>query len=190
MKVGLRGGMKALATVALLVLLVALAAAGYLWSGSLNVSAVNAPPSAIEWALHGVMQRSVRAHASHIEAPTNLADRAAQGVSDFDEMCVQCHGAPGKERGEIGQGLNPSPPSLVDAAPVWSSSELFWIVKNGIRMTGMPAFGTTHDDDRIWAIVSFVQRLPTMTPDQYGQRTSQPPEPSHSHEHHDHEHAH
>ena len=105
-------------------------------------------------------------------------------------MCVQCHGAPGKERGEIGKGLTPRPPSLIDAVPLWSSSELFWIVKNGIQMTGMPAFGPTHDDDRIWAIVSFVQQLPRMSPTQYGQRTSIPAEPPHSHEHHDHDHAH
>jgi mono/diheme cytochrome c family protein len=136
--------------------------------------------------MHRVMQRSVRAHASGIQPPTNLAGRAAQGASDFDEMCVQCHGAPGKERGEVGQGLNPRPPSLVDAAPRWSSSELFWIVKNGIQMTGMPAFGPTHDDDRIWAIISFVQRLPTTTPAQYQQRISPPASASHSHEHHDH----
>jgi mono/diheme cytochrome c family protein len=182
--------MKALATIVLFVLLVAVGAAGFLWSGSLDVSAVNSPSSMVEWALHGVMQRSVRAHASRIEAPANLADRAPQGASDFDEMCVQCHGAPGKERDEVGRGLNPRPPSLVDAAPLWSSSELFWIIKNGIQMTGMPAFGPTHDDDRIWAIVSFVQRLPTMTPAQYQQRISPPPSSSHPHEHHDHGPAH
>jgi mono/diheme cytochrome c family protein len=182
--------MKALATIVFLLLLMALGAVGFLWSGSLDVSAINSPSPAIEWALHSVMQRSVRAHASGIQPPPNLADRAAQGAGDFDEMCVECHGAPGKERGEIGRGLNPRPPNLVDAAPLWSSSELFWIIKNGVQMTGMPAFGPTHDDDRIWAIVSFVQQLPKMTPAQYGQRTSPPADASHSHEHHDHEHAH
>jgi len=182
--------MKALVTGVLLVLLITLGAIGFLWSCSLDVSAINSPPSVIEWAVHTVMQRSVRAHASAIQAPTNLADQAAHGAGDFDEMCVQCHGAPGKERGEIGKGLTPRPPSLIDAVPLWSSSELFWIVKNGIQMTGMPAFGPTHDDDRIWAIVSFVQQLPRMSPTQYGQRTSIPAEPPHSHEHHDHDHAH
>jgi mono/diheme cytochrome c family protein len=137
------------------------------------------------------MQRSVRTHASGIQSPTDLADRAPQGASDFDEMCVQCHGARGKEPGEIGRGLNPRPPSLTDAAPRWTSSELFWIVKNGIRVTGMPAFGPTHEDNRIWAIVGFVQQLPTMTPAQYRERASPPAnDASHSHEHHDHKHAH
>jgi len=183
--------MKTLAIILLLVLLTAIGAIALLWSGRLDVSAVNPPSPLVEWAMHSVMQRSVRAHASGIQPPTNLADRAAQGASDFDEMCVQCHGAPGKEPGEIGRGLHPRPPSLTDAAPRWTSSELFWIVKNGIRMTGMPAFGPTHEDNRIWAIVGFVQQLPTMTPAQYGERTSPSVNaPSHSHERHDHKHAH
>src|SRR5207248_10259049 len=101
--------------------------------------------------------------------------------------------APGKERGEVGQGLNPRPPSLSDAAPGWTPSELFWIVKNGIRMTGMPALGPTHEDDRIWAIISFVEQLPSMTPAEYQQRQSPSPRGApHPHEHHGdhHEHAH
>ena len=186
--------MKTLAILLLLLFLTAIGAIGaigLLWSGRLDVSAGNSPSPLVEWAMHSVMQRSVRAHASGIQPPTNLAGRAADGQRDFDEMCAQCHGAPGKERGEIGQGLNPRPPSLTDAAPRWTSSELFWIVKNGIRMTGMPAFGPTHEDNRIWAIVGFVQQLPTMTPAQHGERTSPSvSDPSHSHKQHDHKHAH
>jgi mono/diheme cytochrome c family protein len=183
--------MKTLTTLLVFVFIIALGAMGLLWSGRLDVSAVNSASPLVEWAAHTVMQRSVRAHASGIQPPANLADRAAQGASDFDEMCAQCHGAPGKEPGEIGQGLNPRPPRLTDAAPRWTSSELFWIVKNGVRMTGMPAFGPTHEDNRIWAIVSFVQQLPTMTPAQYGERTSPSVnDATHSHEHHDHKHAH
>jgi mono/diheme cytochrome c family protein len=180
-----------LAAISIALFLVAIGAVGLLWSGRLDVSAVNPSSPLVEWAVHSVMQGSVRAHASDIQPPTNLADRAAQGASDFDEMCAQCHGAPGKERGEIGQGLNPRPPSLIEAAPRWTSSELFWIVKNGIRMTGMPAFGPTHDDNRIWAIVSFVQKLPTIRPAPHGERTSPlANDPSHSHKEHDHKHAH
>jgi mono/diheme cytochrome c family protein len=185
--------MTTLMTILGVVLLFAFGAVGVLWSGSLSVSALNSTPPLIEWAVHSVVQRSVRAQASSIQAPTNLKDRAAQGATDFHEMCVQCHGAPGKERGEVGQGLNPRPPSLSDAAPGWTPSELFWIVKNGIRMTGMPALGPTHEDDRIWAIISFVEQLPSMTPAEYQQRQSPSPRGApHPHEHHGdhHEHAH
>jgi mono/diheme cytochrome c family protein len=104
-------------------------------------------------------------------------------------MCAACHGAPGKERGEIGKGLNPSPPNLAEVASSWSSAELFWILKNGIKMTGMPAFGPTHSDARLWSIVAFVMQLPKLTPDDYKKMGH----PASKHEHqeedrHDHQH--
>ena len=75
-------------------------------------------------------------------------------------MCEECHGAPGVERSEMGKGLYPRGPKLLWAAKEDSPSELFWITKNGIKMTGMPAFGPTHSDEEIWAIVAFVKKLP------------------------------
>jgi mono/diheme cytochrome c family protein len=79
-------------------------------------------------------------------------------------MCVGCHGAPGKDPSEIGNGLRPRPPDLAKAALQLDKGELFWIVKNGIKMAGMPAFGATHRDRTIWNIVGFVQeQLPNLT---------------------------
>src|SRR4051812_30067843 len=101
--------MTTLTTILVVVLLFAFGAVAVLWSGSLSISAPNSTPPLIDWAVHTVMQRSVRAQASSIQLPTNLKDRAPQGATDFHEMCVQCHGAPGKERGEVGQGLYPTP---------------------------------------------------------------------------------
>ena len=89
------------------------------------------------------MQRSVRVHAAGIAAPADLTARANSGFGDFDEMCVECHSAPGMEHGEVGKGLNPRPPRLVNAARRWSPSELFWILKNGIRITECRH---SHDD--------------------------------------------
>jgi hypothetical protein len=76
-------------------------------------------------------------------------------------------GAPGKDPTAIGKGLNPEPPYLPYVAARWSSAELFWIAKNGIRMTGMPAFGSTHKDEEIWKVVAFVQRLPKVSEEEY-----------------------
>ena len=70
---------------------------------------------------------------------------------------------------DIGKGLNPEPPYLSDTVSRWTAPELFWIVKNGIRMTGMPAFGGTHSHAELKAAVAFIQRLPTMTPAQYAE---------------------
>ena len=114
------------------------------------------------------MQRSVTARANVITIPERFTDEEVRfGFQDFNAMCVLCHGAPGKERSEIGKGLHPPPPELDKAQQRWKSSELFWIVKYGVRMTGMPAFGPTHDDRRIWNLVAFVQQLPAITPERY-----------------------
>lgn len=162
------------------------------WSGAFNVAAV-APPLALERSvLHGIMRRSVRLHAASdgIQAPQNLETRAPKGAGDFAEMCATCHGAPGKEPSEIGIGLNPRPPRLEEASLAWSAPQMFWIVKNGIRMTGMPAFGPTHDDERIWSIVAFARTLPGMNADAYAQATAGIASAGPMHDHGTHEHTH
>jgi mono/diheme cytochrome c family protein len=81
-------------------------------------------------------------------------------------MCVDCHLAPGAKQSEMREGLYPQPPDLtqhVDASP----AEMFWVIKHGIKMSAMPAWGKTHDDGSIWGLVAFVQKLPELTPDQY-----------------------
>jgi mono/diheme cytochrome c family protein len=91
----------------------------------------------------------------------------ARGLAHYRAMCVTCHGAPGVDPSEIGEGLNPPAPDLtlvkVQKRP---DGQLFWLVQNGIRMTGMPAFGPTHDDEEIWKIVTFLRHLPQLTPEE------------------------
>jgi len=149
-----------------LVLLV-IAAAALVYSGWYNVAAVEGFHPGLAWALHTTMERSVRQHAAGLVPPADLQALAPNGFDDFDEMCVQCHGAPGKEKGEVGKGLAPQAPDLVDAAQRWRPAQIFWIVKNGVHMTGMPAFGRTHEDQRLWAIVAFVSTLPSIAPEKY-----------------------
>jgi mono/diheme cytochrome c family protein len=125
------------------------------------------------------MQRSVAEHAQGINAPAQLTDeQAREGARVYNETCVYCHGAPGKDPVDIGKGLNPEPPFLPDTIADWKTGEVFWIIKNGIKMTGMPSFGPSHKDDEIWKLVAFVQRMPKMTPEQYEQMTQAPPAPS------------
>jgi mono/diheme cytochrome c family protein len=166
---------------------IALLASAFIYGGWYNVAAINPEHPVLAWVMHTTMQTSVHRHASGIEQPIDLKTRASNGFQDFDEMCVQCHGAPGIERGEVGKGLRPQPPSLAKAAQSWTPSEMFWIVKNGIHMTGMPAFGPTHDDDRLWDIVAFVSGLPTLTPDDYNKLRAAAGE---HHEHPDEQHEH
>ena len=89
------------------------------------------------------------------------------GFDHYEDMCGGCHGGPSVERSEIGKGLNPQAPDLADAVRAWSPRQLFWIVKNGLKMTGMPSFGKTHDDNQVWSIVAFIEQLPGMSYEQY-----------------------
>ncbi len=139
-----------------------------IYTGAYNLAA-DKPHTAIETSiLHTAMTNSVKSRAAAIVPPADLdaENRSRNGFHLFDEMCVQCHGAPGKKRGEVGMGLSPEPPDLARVARRWSTAELFWIVNHGIKATGMPAFGVTHTDEQLWSIVAFVEKLPDLTAEQ------------------------
>lgn len=171
-----------------------LGAAAFVFTATYNVAATDPHSRLMQWILHTTMHRSVSARANSVHTPAQFTqEQAREGALEFAEMCAPCHGAPGKERGEIGMGLNPLPPDLVEVGPGWSSAEIFWIVKNGIKMTGMPAFGPTHSDDILWSIVAFVRQLPHVTPEDYKKLENTPPQgrPASEHEHpHEHDHQH
>jgi mono/diheme cytochrome c family protein len=160
--------MKIIATVLVLALV---AIAGFLlfvYSGIYNVAATVPHTELTHRVLHTLMEQSVRRRAAGIEAPSlEDPERLQAGLHHFDEMCVTCHGAPGVRPSEIGQGLNPEAPDLTKVAQRWTPAELFWIIKHGVKMTGMPAWGSTHSDDELWGIVAVVKRLPTLSPEEY-----------------------
>ncbi len=80
--------------------------------------------------------------------------------------------------------MNPQPPLLSDASKQGRDNELFWIIKNGVRMTGMPAFGLTHRDEEIWAIVGFVRQLSHISAEQYEQLREKFPSSLEEHHYH------
>ena len=150
------------------VLVVAAAAAIVAASGAYNVAAVN-PPGKMETRLASfAMNKSVAKRASAGKNPlAPSAEVLREGFAHYKENCVACHGAPGVDAAELGQGLNPPAPDLtlprVQARP---DGQIFWIVSNGIRMTGMPAFSPTHKPDEIWKVVAFVRHLEEITPEE------------------------
>ncbi len=157
----------------LVVFVALLAAAGFLFmrSGLYDVSATNPDKGLIRWVLvstqrHSV-HRAVAAITGKIPVP-NLEDpqRIKIGLVHYHQVCTPCHGGPGVNISAIGQGLNPDPPELSDAAHD-PPEETFWVVKNGIKMTGMPAFGATRTDDEVWDIVAFVRHMPKLSPPEY-----------------------
>ncbi len=128
------------------------------------------------------MERSVIAGARGVDDPPPFTvDKIRNGFEHYDEMCTACHGGPGIERNEIGKGLNPQAPNLSDAVKDWTPRQLFWIIKHGVKMTGMPSFGVTHNDDEVWSIVAFVEKLPEMSSEQYQQMKQQAGAESHEH---------
>jgi mono/diheme cytochrome c family protein len=149
-------------------LVLAGAAALVIYAGLYNIAADVPHTQPLYWLLETVRERSVAARAREIVVPNNLddANRISKGAGQYAEMCSGCHLAPGMKRTEISRGLYPRAPELrrqTDLTP----AEQFWIVKHGVKMTGMPAWGVTHQDELLWDVVAFVRKLPQLTPAEY-----------------------
>ena len=151
---------------ALLVLVGAAAVAIY--AGLYNIAADVPHPQIVYWLIETVRERSVETRARDVLVPKDLDDsrRISKGAGQYAEMCSGCHLGPGMKRTAISRGIYPRAPELrrkTDLTP----AEQFWIVKHGVKMTGMPAWGVTHDDELLWDVVAFVRELPELTPEQY-----------------------
>lgn len=158
--------MKLLQGILFALVLTVLAAAAILWTGMLDFAA-STPTGKLEQGLATfALNRSVARHAPATRNPIAASPEVFRdGLGHFRENCVACHGAPGVDASEFGQGLNPPAPDLtLPRVQARSDGQLFWIVSNGIRMTGMPAFSPTHKPEEIWKIVAFVRHLPELTP--------------------------
>src|SRR5262245_18632607 len=153
--------MKSIRILVMLIVLLAAAAALFVYSGLFDIAASQEEPA---WRAHFfelVKDRAIdhRVAAAKVTPPPLTDPQLLRpGLVHFNEMCVVCHGAPGVPRSEIGMGLNPDPPDLKKEGAEQSPERLFWVLKNGIKMTGMPAFGLTHNDAEIWAMVAFVKQ--------------------------------
>lgn len=163
------------------------------YSGIPDVSATNGEGKIMSWILNTTMDHSISARAENIAAPSlDDSTLAKKGFNHYDEMCIACHGAPGIKPDEFTQGLNPTPPDLVFSTRDMSPSEMFLVVKNGIKMTGMPGFGLTHSDSEVWSMVAFLKRLQTMTPEEYNvsKKSQSEGEMQKTEEHHHKKHEH
>jgi mono/diheme cytochrome c family protein len=116
-----------------------------------------------------------------VTLPTD-AVALARGREHYVENCLPCHGAPGVKPAEFAQGMNPAPPAIDGALQGYTDSQLFWVIKNGLRATGMPAFGVNHKDEEIAAIAAFVRRTPRLTPEERKELTAAAPREDHHHE--------
>jgi hypothetical protein len=158
--------MRVLAAIGFLAIVAAIAAVIFFFGGFYSVAASQPDNPVVAWVLQYVRQMSVARNASD-SPPMSLDDPAVvqDGARAFLQRgCPQCHGAPGVEWAKFSEGLRPDPPDLKDIAAELPAPQIFWVVKNGINMTGMPSFGAIKVDDReLWSIVAFVKKLPSVS---------------------------
>jgi mono/diheme cytochrome c family protein len=138
-----------------------------IYAGIYDVAADEPHSQPVFWLMQMVRDRSIAAHAADT-VPIDLSEpnRIASGAAQYVEMCSICHLAPGMKRTEISWGLYPRAPELRRGGRL-TPAEQFWVVKHGIKMTGMPSWGATHDDELLWDIVAFLRKMPELTADEY-----------------------
>jgi mono/diheme cytochrome c family protein len=154
--------------VSLAALVIAAFAGAFIFAGVYNIGADAPHYRPIYMALEQLRDRAITHHARNIVVPADLNSpaRIATGAGLYTEMCTGCHLGPGLEKTEMSQGLYPQAPELARGEGR-SAAEQFWTIKHGVKLSAMPAWGRTHDDQLIWDMVAFVRALPKMTPDQY-----------------------
>jgi len=159
-----------LAFIGVLAILAVIAAAGFFFLGFYNVSAAQEDPAIVSWALPKVRDAAIDRYSAGLSPPISLDDQAVieAGAKAFAQRgCYNCHGGPGVEWAKFSEGLKPDPPELKDVAND-EPRMLFWVIKNGINMTGMPSFEKVGaSDNEIWSIVAFVRKIASVTPEQY-----------------------
>ncbi|HVX98728.1 MAG TPA: cytochrome c [Pseudorhodoplanes sp.] len=162
--------MRTLAGIGILAIIGAVAAAIFFFGGYFDVGATARDPAIVNWALVKVRMASIDRHAD-AAAGASLDDPAMvqAGAKAFAARgCAHCHGAPGVNWDKFAEALNPDPPDLAEVGKEREPAQLFWVIKNGIKMTGMPGFSLIGADDReIWSLVAFVKKLPSVSEADY-----------------------
>ena len=160
--------MKALAIAAAVLAALGLGAVAFVYSGLYDISATDQHLPPTFHAMRKTMERSVERRAKDIAVPAlGSASQLERGLSVFRAHCVQCHGAPGVSPEPFALSLRPLPTPLVRSGRDRDPAYLYWVVKNGIKMTAMPAWEFRITEEEHWAVVAFVKQLPFLTPAQY-----------------------
>lgn len=144
----------------------------FVYSGIYSVAASQHHFSVTNWLLKTALRRSVETHALLVDDPKrDLTDPSLVrlGAGHYAGGCAPCHGAPGEPRNAIYRSMLPQPPYLPERVGHWSPTELFWIVNNGFKYTGMPAWPARNRGDEVWAVVAFLRQIPDMKPARYAE---------------------
>ena len=137
-------------------------------SGIIPIKASSGHWAITRWFLDFSKRRSVATHTVGIKTPPLDDERLVlKGAGHYEIGCATCHGSPKLQTPRIAQAMTPPPPYLPPRINRWESDELFYIVKHGIKFTGMPAWPAQQRDDEVWAVVAFLQTLPRLDAEQY-----------------------
>jgi cytochrome c553 len=153
-----------------IVFVVPLGVFAFVKSGLFNVGASSPHTKFTEWITHETMIHSVRRHAASVDAPPPFTQgQVVGGFCAYQAHCAACHGATAVARKQWAGGMEPAPPYLLDVQQRFTPEQLFWIVKNGIKMTGMPSWSGSMSDAEIWSIVAWLEVSPKLPPQTYVQ---------------------
>ena len=133
-----------------------------------NTSAASPHSRLLAWAVHKTMIHSVKRRAAKLPPlPPSTPAAILSGAAEYERHCITCHGGPGVPRAAWVSAMLPTPPFLLDTSAHWSPEELYELVHDGVKMTGMPAWGEIEPDGKITDIVAFLEAMPAITPHRF-----------------------
>ena len=148
-------------------------------SGVVNVGADQEHSPMMYSFLETARNRSIANASKDIVVPDlEKVDMISSGGADYKDMCAGCHLSPGVAQTDFSESLYPKPPNFTKADIVKryqtedGAKQSFWAIKHGIMASGMPAWGASHDDGRMWAMVAFIRSLPELNETQYTMLTT------------------
>jgi mono/diheme cytochrome c family protein len=162
-------------------LAVVMGGSGLLYFLNSGVSAKEQPGRIEEFVAGRARNMAIARRAKSLTNPVEYSgEMIADGRAHFADHCASCHANDGSGDTSIGRGMWPKPPDMrLDRTQNLSDGELFWIIENGIRFTGMPAWstGTNEGETASWHLVHFIRRLPKLTPEELADMESLNPKP-------------
>lgn len=150
-------------------------AIAYAWTGWYDLSVGSGHTAPVQWYLNAVRANAIERAAADIQVPPlDEPEMFEAGAMAYDNACAGCHGRPGRDPSD---SWEPAPPALTRHA--WDPAELFWVVRNGIKMSAMPKIGPERvGDEQVWQIAAFLQEASSLTAGEYRELTEPPPEPA------------
>lgn len=141
----------------------------FMLSGTYDISQLTPHNAITKWMIKTTTHHSIDKRMKENTVPDlSNPEITIAGFKMYNKMCVECHGAPGEEASPMTKGLYPKPPTIYKSDDIPEAQEAFWIIKNGIKMTSMPAYGPSKNDKDLWAITAFLSnKLGKMSPSDY-----------------------